>query len=429
MALAGIIVGFAWIALCSSSWSVVNSAQHERRRNASLSCFSAALHNAFTAEEQQCKVCSTASDRRRWTPPDDSNKLMRRAVPDAHACSRSSTGPKLLRDDWAVAKTRLTGICGSDAKMVFMDFGDDFGDGALNGYFTFPTVFGHEVVADVVEVGPGRHHPRGGPARRPQPVALLRASGHRPAVPVVPGRRLQPVLALHRGPDRGRHPHRHVEGRTRRFRRVLARPRVDAHSGPRRRERRGGGPGRPLRRVAALGHPPSAAAGRQGPRLRRRRARHAPRPPSSVPSTPTSRSWSWPAGPPRRRWRAGWAPRWSTPSPSNSCSRRRPRGRAACSSASRAASAPDGAPRRHRRRLRHGRARRRRPRSASGCSRHAAPWSRAACTRRSAGSGRPSTSRRSPGWAPTPSASRRSTACACTASRTTCAWPTRAGST
>jgi threonine dehydrogenase-like Zn-dependent dehydrogenase len=35
-----------------------------------------------------------------------------------------------------------------------MDFGDDFGDGALNGYFTFPTVFGHEVVADVVEVGP-----------------------------------------------------------------------------------------------------------------------------------------------------------------------------------------------------------------------------------------------------------------------------------
>ena len=43
---------------------------------------------------------------------------------------------------------------GSDAKMVFMDFGDDYGDSALNGYFTFPTGFGHEVVADVVEVGP-----------------------------------------------------------------------------------------------------------------------------------------------------------------------------------------------------------------------------------------------------------------------------------
>jgi threonine dehydrogenase-like Zn-dependent dehydrogenase len=62
--------------------------------------------------------------------------------------------PALVRDDWAVAKTRLTGICGSDAKMVFMDFGDDYSDSALNGYFTFPTVFGHEVVADVVEVGP-----------------------------------------------------------------------------------------------------------------------------------------------------------------------------------------------------------------------------------------------------------------------------------
>ena len=60
--------------------------------------------------------------------------------------------PSVRRDDWAVAKTRLTGICGSDAKMVFMDFGDDFGASALNGYFTFPPVFGHEVVADVVEV-------------------------------------------------------------------------------------------------------------------------------------------------------------------------------------------------------------------------------------------------------------------------------------
>jgi threonine dehydrogenase-like Zn-dependent dehydrogenase len=62
--------------------------------------------------------------------------------------------PALVRDDWAVARTRLTGICGSDAKQVFMDFGDDYTDSALNGLFTFPTVLGHEVVADVVEVGP-----------------------------------------------------------------------------------------------------------------------------------------------------------------------------------------------------------------------------------------------------------------------------------
>jgi threonine dehydrogenase-like Zn-dependent dehydrogenase len=89
----------------------------------------------------------------RWAPPDDSNQLL---VGLSHTpmVLRDLERPALVRDDWAVAKTRLTGICGSDAKMVFMDFGDDYGDSALNGYFTFPTVFGHEVVADVVEVGP-----------------------------------------------------------------------------------------------------------------------------------------------------------------------------------------------------------------------------------------------------------------------------------
>jgi threonine dehydrogenase-like Zn-dependent dehydrogenase len=89
----------------------------------------------------------------RWTPPDGSNSLMvglSRTPMRLEELDR----PTPFRDDWCVAKTRLTGICGSDAKMVFMDFGDDFGDSALNGYFTFPTVFGHEVVADVVEVGP-----------------------------------------------------------------------------------------------------------------------------------------------------------------------------------------------------------------------------------------------------------------------------------
>ena len=90
----------------------------------------------------------------RWTPPEGSNSLMA-GLSRTPMRLEELERPKLLRDDWCVAKTRLTGICGSDAKMVFMDFGDDFGDdGALNGFFTFPTVFGHEVVADVVEVGP-----------------------------------------------------------------------------------------------------------------------------------------------------------------------------------------------------------------------------------------------------------------------------------
>ena len=88
-----------------------------------------------------------------WTPPDDDNKLLV-GLSRTPMVMKELDRPAVYRDDWAVAKTRLTGICGSDAKMVFMDFGDDYTDGALNGYFTFPTVFGHEVVADVVEVGP-----------------------------------------------------------------------------------------------------------------------------------------------------------------------------------------------------------------------------------------------------------------------------------
>ncbi|HEY1827999.1 MAG TPA: alcohol dehydrogenase catalytic domain-containing protein [Acidimicrobiales bacterium] len=89
----------------------------------------------------------------RWAPPDPSNKLQV-GLSKVPMRLEELPLPPLVRDDWVVARTRLTGICGSDAKQVFMDFGDDYTDSALNGLFTFPTVLGHEVVADVVEVGP-----------------------------------------------------------------------------------------------------------------------------------------------------------------------------------------------------------------------------------------------------------------------------------
>jgi threonine dehydrogenase-like Zn-dependent dehydrogenase len=60
--------------------------------------------------------------------------------------------PTLLADDWVVLKTRLTGICGSDSKQILMDF-DDAGDNPMTALISFPQVLGHEVVADVVEVG------------------------------------------------------------------------------------------------------------------------------------------------------------------------------------------------------------------------------------------------------------------------------------
>jgi threonine dehydrogenase-like Zn-dependent dehydrogenase len=61
--------------------------------------------------------------------------------------------PTLLGDDWLVLRTRLTGICGSDTKQVLMDF-DDAADNPMTALISFPQVLGHEVVADVVEVGP-----------------------------------------------------------------------------------------------------------------------------------------------------------------------------------------------------------------------------------------------------------------------------------
>src|SRR4051794_21456452 len=62
--------------------------------------------------------------------------------------------PTLHGPDWVVLKTRVTGICGSDSKQVFMDAGGDASDFSMTAFITFPQILGHEVVADVVEAGP-----------------------------------------------------------------------------------------------------------------------------------------------------------------------------------------------------------------------------------------------------------------------------------
>ncbi len=60
---------------------------------------------------------------------------------------------KPLRPDWVVTKPRLTGICGSDSKQILLDFGENEADNAMASFCSFPQVMGHEVVADVVELG------------------------------------------------------------------------------------------------------------------------------------------------------------------------------------------------------------------------------------------------------------------------------------
>jgi threonine dehydrogenase-like Zn-dependent dehydrogenase len=90
----------------------------------------------------------------RWTPPDPDNHLLV-GLSRVPMRMEELDQPVPTRPGWVMARTRLTGICGSDAKQVFGDFGDDYTDSALNGHFTFPTVLGHEVVAEIAEVGDG----------------------------------------------------------------------------------------------------------------------------------------------------------------------------------------------------------------------------------------------------------------------------------
>jgi len=61
--------------------------------------------------------------------------------------------PEPLLPDWVVVRSRLTGICGSDSKQIFGDFGNTEGS-ALGAWFSVPQVLGHECVGTVEELGP-----------------------------------------------------------------------------------------------------------------------------------------------------------------------------------------------------------------------------------------------------------------------------------
>lgn len=62
--------------------------------------------------------------------------------------------PGFLLPDWVVVRPRLTGICGSDAKQVFMDWGEVDADNPMIDFSSFPHILGHEVVAEVADLGP-----------------------------------------------------------------------------------------------------------------------------------------------------------------------------------------------------------------------------------------------------------------------------------
>ncbi len=132
--------------------------------------------------------------------------------------------PGFLLPDWVVTRPRLTGICGSDSKQVFMDWGDVASpDNPMKGFFSLPQVLGHEVVADVVELGPEARGLEVGDRVVLNPWLSCAPRGVRPVCAACAARRLQPVCLVLRRADRARHPHRYIERRERRLGRVDAR--------------------------------------------------------------------------------------------------------------------------------------------------------------------------------------------------------------
>jgi threonine dehydrogenase-like Zn-dependent dehydrogenase len=87
--------------------------------------------------------------------PESQNPLLR-GLAQAPMKLMEVDDPGFLLPDWVVTKPRLTGICGSDAKQVFMDWNETVAspDNPMVGFVSFPQVLGHEVVADVVALGP-----------------------------------------------------------------------------------------------------------------------------------------------------------------------------------------------------------------------------------------------------------------------------------
>lgn len=63
---------------------------------------------------------------------------------------QDAPSPELLADDWAIVRTTLAGICGSDAKQAFLR-GDR--DNPLTALISFPHILGHEAIGVIERAG------------------------------------------------------------------------------------------------------------------------------------------------------------------------------------------------------------------------------------------------------------------------------------
>ena len=91
-----------------------------------------------------------AADEVRPVPTDDLETMLAAIPFGLHQIDDA----RLVRPDWVVTRPILSGICGSDAKLVLGDFNTGDIDNPMAAFSSLPHVPGHEVVAEVVELGP-----------------------------------------------------------------------------------------------------------------------------------------------------------------------------------------------------------------------------------------------------------------------------------
>ncbi len=60
----------------------------------------------------------------------------------------------LVRPDWVITRPILSGVCGSETKLVLGDFDSGDVDNPMAAFSSIPHIPGHEVVAEVVALGP-----------------------------------------------------------------------------------------------------------------------------------------------------------------------------------------------------------------------------------------------------------------------------------
>ena len=198
--------------------------------------------------------------------------------------------PALPAPDWVVLRPRLTGICGSDAKQVFMDMGGDATDFSMTAFISFPQVLGHEVVADVVEVGPAADGVTVGDRVVLQCWLSCAPRGIDPVCPACAAGDYQLCWNFTQG---GLAPGIHTgnsSDATGGFAELLPAHRTQVIPVPDALADESGGAGRPVRGLAALDHPSSAAARRPGAGVGRRCARYVGDRHPRARSIPTSRS-------------------------------------------------------------------------------------------------------------------------------------------